>query len=52
MKILYEFEQDINEKLRLLRLEKLGLTDIEIVRAGIKVWEDRKKLPPLWKEIK
>ena len=32
---------------RLDRLTKLGLTETEIIRAGIKVWEDRKKLKPL-----
>jgi hypothetical protein len=32
---------------RIKRLNNLGLSNSEILRAGIKAWEDRKKLKPI-----
>lgn len=35
---------------RFKRLYKMNLSDVEIFRAGLKTWEDRKGLLPLEKE--
>lgn len=35
------------DKKRLNRLNKIGLEDFEILRTGLRVWEERKGLNPI-----